>query len=370
MVWAFVDVLRNTDYGAGVPDDRIALAELYSLDQFYESRGLFFDGIFDNRITVFEALSLIGRAGRATPVLVGGQITLVRDLQRTLPVSLFSMRNIRKGSFSVNYLVQTEDSSNAAEVEYLDESNFKPKKIFVIQPGTTGNRPLSLKLFGVTNFAQADSEARYLVATNQYRRRQVSFTTEMDGFICRYGDLILVSHEMTQWGVSGEVIDFDLASKRLTLSEPVTVVPGSVIELALQDGSVVGPFEVNPGVDEFNVVVPSLTVEPYTGGVAERTRFVFGNSATFRQMAKITALQPRGIDSVEVRAVIEDNRVYSFANDAAVVAIEQGPAKFAPDEAALTYESASASQRSQYAFYARTNGRMSNEDSGYSYGSP
>ena len=59
-------------------------------------------------------------AGRAKPYMQGGVMRFMRDQQQTIPVALFSMRNIVKGSFSVDYLMPTVDTADAVDVGYFD----------------------------------------------------------------------------------------------------------------------------------------------------------------------------------------------------------------------------------------------------------
>src|SRR3546814_2642197 len=102
---AFADILRAS-YGAKLPDARIDLAALAQLDQVWASRGDQFDGVFDQQVTVWEALTRVARCGRAVPFLQGGIVRLVRDEARLLPVALFSPRNIVKNSLKIQYVMQ------------------------------------------------------------------------------------------------------------------------------------------------------------------------------------------------------------------------------------------------------------------------
>lgn len=365
VVWAFVDVLRSS----GVPDSRIALAELYELDQFYRARRIFFDAVFDNKIGMFEALSLIARAGRAVPMRVGGQFTMIRDSQRTMPVAMFSMRNIVKGSFSMSYDTITEETPNAVLVDYIDQDTFKPKQIKIQQPGTSGDVLAKFQLFGVTDPVNAENDAKHLLADNRYRRRRVSFTAEMDGFICQFGDPILVSHDLPKWGVSGDVVGFDQGI--LTLSEAVTFGQGAhYIRFCRKNGTVTNPYEVVAGGDEFEV----LLVEPlfdgdeiYTGSNYERTKFSFGGSVVASRLCKITGIVPRGFESVEVTAVVDDPRVYSKSNDLETYALEQAPAVYAPENFVGNYGSATQEQRDSFAFWSNDRGLMIANDSAYRF---
>ncbi|WP_239683498.1 host specificity factor TipJ family phage tail protein [Ferrovum sp. JA12] len=68
IAWAYTDILRAS-YGAKLTDTRIDLAALAQLDQVWTSRGDKFDGVFDQQVTDWEALTRAARCGRAVPFL-------------------------------------------------------------------------------------------------------------------------------------------------------------------------------------------------------------------------------------------------------------------------------------------------------------
>lgn len=59
-----------------------------------------------------------------------------------------------------------------------------------------------------------------MAAANRYRRRIVTFSTELEGLIPTYGDLIAIVHDMANWGQGGEIIS--QKENILSLSESVT----------------------------------------------------------------------------------------------------------------------------------------------------
>ncbi len=120
LAWAFADAARSR-YGAGLVDARIDLEALHALDAVWETRGDRFDAVFDQGLTVWEALTRIARCGRSLPFLQGGILRIARDAPRTHPVALFGPRNIVKGSFRVQYVMPGEDTADAVTVTYFSE---------------------------------------------------------------------------------------------------------------------------------------------------------------------------------------------------------------------------------------------------------
>lgn len=347
MVWACADICRAA-YGAKLTDAALPLADFAALADVLAARGDTFNYVFDGQTTVFEALKTAARTGRAVPILQGGRVRLFRDAPQTMPVGMFNGRNIVKGSFSIEYLMPSDDTADAIVVEYFEERTWAWDQVkgrvrdaaytaWLAAEGLTdtddaretwadlAENPVTVKIDGITSRAQALREADYSAADNRYRRRLPTFQTEMEGMIPTYGDLISVCHDMPRWGQGGEVTDFSpalgetappyAAGTVLTLSEPPEWTDGvdHYIALRSRNGSMVGPFLVTPG-DAANQVATSeaLTLTPYVGTDAERTYYAFGpGTDQWSRLCVCTALRPRsGGTRVEIVAAVEDARVH------------------------------------------------------------
>ena len=312
---AFADAARSR-YGAGLDDARIDLEALHALDAVWQSRGDRFDAVFDQSLTVWEALTRIARCGRALPFLRGGILRIARDAPRTLPVALFGPRNIVRGSFRVQYVMPGEDTADAVTVTYFSERTWTPDEVVAALPDSAteaADKPATVDLFGCTGAEQAMREGLYMAAANRYRRRIVTFRTELEGLIPTYGDLIAITHDLPRWGQGGEVVAVD--GWTLTLSEPLewdadTAERAHYLALRRRVGSLSGPWPVEPGGDERTVVLSEdPDPEPYTGAEEERTHFAFGPGEAWGLRARVMAVRPRG-EQVEITAVGEDARVH------------------------------------------------------------
>ena len=316
IAWAFVDACR-AEYGAELADDRIDLQALYDLHQTWEARGDYFDAVFDQIITVWEALTRISRCGRSVSFMQGGIVRCVRDEEKTLPVALFSPRNIVRGSFKIQYLMPGEDTADAVKVEFYNNQIWAPDEVTASLPDSMAEKPAGVSLFGCTGEDQANREGLYMAAANRYRRRMITFQTELEGLIPTYGDLITISHDMPRWGQGGEVIHLD--GLVLKLSEPLEWEDDQgndvthYIALRRRDGSVSGPWEVTPNGNNADeaLLAETLDFTPYTGTAEERTHFSFGPSENWGLLARVLGVRPRG-DLVEISAVGENPIVHSF----------------------------------------------------------
>ncbi|MEO5338553.1 MAG: phage tail protein, partial [Magnetospirillum sp. WYHS-4] len=292
IAWAFADVAR-ADYGAELADAKVDLTGLLALDAVWDGRGDHFDGVFDTSMTVWEALTRIARCGRAVPIQQGGIVRIVRDGPQSLPVALFGPRNIAKGSFRIRYVMPGEETADAVTVEYFSARTWRPDEVTAKLPDSAEEKTARLQLTGCTDKDHAGREGLYMAAANRYRRKLVTFQTELEGLIPTYGDLIALVHDMPRWGQGGEIVGWD--GETLITSEPLEWAARGVeggtpdgeanelvphyLALRRPDGAIAGPYPVISGETDYEAVPQApLDIEPYTGGEAERTHYAFGPS--------------------------------------------------------------------------------------------
>ena len=312
IAWAIADIARAA-YGGALQDGRIDLEALASLNDVWSGRGDHFDAVFDNPITVWEALARTSQAGRAGCFLQGGVLRTVRDQRQTIPVMLFTPRNIRKGSFRIDYRLADEDSATVVQAEFHNRRCWLNDTVTASIDEDT-HRKARVVLFGVTEEAHALREAQYLARVNKYRRKAITFSTEMEGLILTVGDLIAFSHPIPDWGIGGSVIGFDADNRILSLSEPVAFDDDDRGHLCLRDrkGAIQGQWVVTPGSLAHQVVLPAdATPTVELAGTAEPTLFAFGQkSDSLYLLARVVSIIARGIHHFEITALAEDNRVH------------------------------------------------------------
>lgn len=313
IAWAFADICR-AKYGANYADNRIDLSKLVSLDATWSARGDTFNGAYDSASTFWEALTLCAKAGRAKPYIQNGIIHIVRDEPRTLPVAMFNMQNIVAGSMSVQYLMPTDETADAIEVQYWNEEIWGWDFIDCAFPDSISAKPAKVQIFGVTNRAQAYREGMYLCAVNKYRRTLVSLGSEMEGFIPSFGDLCAISHDRPSWGQSGEIVAYDTATRIVTTSEPLDFsVPGTYyFAFRFRDGSVSAPYQATAGANEYQAILTTpLSFSPDIGVDRERTYYTFGIGQNQYKKALLAGVKPKDLQHCDLSFVLDDERVYT-----------------------------------------------------------
>lgn len=353
MVWVACDILRDTDYGAGFSDDKLDLDDLYDLSLIYRGRQDSFNGIFDRQISMWEAVQHVARCGRAVGIVQNGVFRMVRDRLQTLPLAMFTPSNIVDGSFSINYKMANEDTVDGFEIEFIDAASWAPAFEAQTAAGGTPSNAAHVRLFGCTNRPQAMREALYMARNNIYRRRMIRFTTELEGFIPTFGDLIVLSHDMPSWGSSGIILDVEGQPDKCTIvvSEPLAFEAGKNYYMAFRnrDGKIIngksyavsqvsgqakmatldklpaapdGAWRCNNSGDFTELqfwkqIVNNVPADPLDrimldhGPEREHTYYVFGEATTLYQRCVVKSIRPRGDILVEIEAVNEDDRIHT-----------------------------------------------------------
>ena len=332
IVWAFCDAVRAS-YGGRMADTFLNLSSLVALDAGYTSRGEYFDWVFDQRATLWEVLRLIAQCGQAVPMLVGSQITMIRDESKTIPIAIFGPDNMVKGSFSWELKLWEENPYDGLRVTYIDPVTWKEETVLCLLDGETGDYPEDVTLAGCTGRDHAYAWGMHRRRTKRYVRENIVFTTGLEGHIPSYGDLIAVAHDIPSWGVSGlisaETRQLNHPSPGFTtyvltlteghgMTEPVS--PGVYqILVRSREGSTLGPYPIQAIVGATQVVIAlqdSLNLwQTFVYDGSELPPFYqIGPAASgVTKLCKVVNLTPQQEDTVQITSVNYDSRVYTGA---------------------------------------------------------
>jgi predicted phage tail protein len=197
-------------------------------------------------MSIAEMLALVARTGRASPTWAKGILGVVFDKENLPITQVFGMSNIVANSFNVTYI--TANLADEFVVKFTNRDNdYKLDEVRQKTPGTVSPvNSVEVTIPGVTSAAQAGKEANLLAARQYYGRRRVSFETDVEGLVCSRGDVISVSHDLTNWAVSGRLVSGTTTA--LTLDRAVTFESAAAhyIGVRYPDGTYVIRQVVNP----------------------------------------------------------------------------------------------------------------------------
>ncbi len=310
IAWAFADACRNGDYSVGLPDARVDLETLLELDATWAARGDEFNGVFDTKGTFWDALTTIAAAGRAIPMYNGDIVSLVRDEPQTVRRGVYTPGNMVPGSFAIQYSFNTDDTPDSVDVQYFDETTWSWQDVMCVPTGSAGANPTQLKMVGISNRNQAWREGIYKAYSNRDQRKQVSWSTELDGLIPHFGNLLGISHDLPQWGIAGTVDGAD--GNVVFVDQQLEWTAGAqhyVVFRAL-DGSGLAPLRVQqPAGDTQGLSMQLLDALPagfeFSDGFSfEPTQFMFGPGIDkFAQDVRLVSVTPGDSNQVDLVAV-------------------------------------------------------------------
>lgn len=220
----FRHVLQSQANAWPVADSGIDLDTLADWHAFCADKGLEYNEVHSDDMSLGDVLKAVASAGRAYPRHDGLKWSVVIDRPQTLAVDHISPRNSSQFRWSWTYF----DPPHAFRVKFSDETNFfEPAERLVPWPGHAGEitRTEEIELPGKTNPDEIWVEARRRQYELQYRRGRYSCLQDGAARVGVRGDLVLVSHDIltsTQGG--GRVLS--IRGALVELDEVVTMAAG------------------------------------------------------------------------------------------------------------------------------------------------
>ena len=203
--WVFYDICTAKRYGLG---DRLAGKvdkwSLYRLAQYCDEMVDDGKGGKEPRFTVnvylqkaddaYRVLQNLSSVFRALSFWDGQSIVVDADTPKE-PVYVFSNANVVGGEFSYTG-TRARDRHTIVKCAYDDpDNNFETDYIYVQDEHAIakyGINQLELNLFGCTSKAQAQRAGIWALKSEQLETETVSFSTGLDGFIPKVGEIIHV----------------------------------------------------------------------------------------------------------------------------------------------------------------------------------
>jgi len=327
IAWALADIVR-AHYGAERADALVDLEKLLTLDSVWDGRGDEFNYRFDTTVTLWDALKIAARAGRAYPIMNNQVISFVRTAAQAAPATIFNRHNLR--NFRVEYALLNDETDDSVLAEFVDPSAGWVTNQVLCQPvGSAAARPKRITYRGITDRDQAFREGIYDATCALKQRKVCRFETELEGYIPNRGDMIIVANEDFRYDQGGEIVA--VSGTTLTTSEDLTFGVGSyAIRLRKADGTVAGPHVVTAGSQPNQCVLNSpLDWSPETGGSAVRSLYQLGLVGSTLVEWIVQEIKPRGGNVVELVCVAEVDAVHTA--DEATPPPDNTPAPIASD---------------------------------------
>ena len=259
-----------------------------------KTNGFTFNYIYDTAMRLWDALKYPEAVGRGKVIPVGTRFTCVSDYQST-PVQLFTVANIKHGSFTEEFQ-GVEARANSVEISFLNKDKDYERDVIPVYGDTydesdTLTNPAQVELMGCTSLEQAYKHGKHFLRCNKYEIRTVTIEAFTDAIACTVGDIILIQHDIPEWGEGGRVVA--VSGQTITLDKEVSVQPGKNYQLLIRSNStdIVSTFNV-VNVSGINVIVKeAIPVQPdavYAFGEVSKSAKPFRVLAITKTLSEMT----------------------------------------------------------------------------------
>lgn len=259
-----------------------------------KTNGFTFNYIYDTAMRLWDALKYPEAVGRGKVIPVGTRFTCVSDYQST-PVQLFTVANIKHGSFTEEFQ-GVEARANSVEISFLNKDKDYERDVIPVYGDTydesdTLTNPAQVELMGCTSLEQAYKHGKHFLRCNKYEIRTVTIEAFTDAIACTVGDIILIQHDIPEWGEGGRVVA--ASGQTITLDKEVLVQPGKDYQLLIRSNAtdIVSTFNV-VNVSGLNVIVKeAIPVQPdavYAFGEISKSAKPFRVLAITKTLSEMT----------------------------------------------------------------------------------
>ena len=201
-----------------------------------DEKHITFNYIYDNASQVWDALKYAENVGRGKVIPLGTRFSCIYDYAAT-PTQLFTVGNIKMDSFMEEFQA-TSSRANAIEVSFLNKAKDYERDVLPVfseeyDVTTSLASPAQVELMGCVDVDQAYNYAKHYLRANKYEIRTCTFEAFTDAIACTIGDVILLQHDVTDWGQGGRVES--AVGNKVTLDREVTFERGKTYRLMVRN---------------------------------------------------------------------------------------------------------------------------------------
>lgn len=198
----FLWLLRGPMNPKPAPDAMIDWAALEAWHTWCADNGFECNAYVQQGEPLKSLLNKVAVTGRASPSLRDGKYTVVRDIEKTVPIQHFTPRNSRnfsgkKAFYPIPDVVNLTFVN--AEVGYQSDTRPVYNDGFDAASAETAE---NIDVWGITDPDQIWRHGRYLIASKKLRPEVYTLETDVENIVCTRGDLVRVSHDVPLFGIA------------------------------------------------------------------------------------------------------------------------------------------------------------------------
>lgn len=316
--WAAYDILHhclkfgNTYEVQGVPKESMDYHSFEAWANECDNNEIEFNYLYDSAMQVSEALQYPSRVGRGAVIMCGTKYSCVYDFAAQ-PSQLFTMANIKEGTFKEEFQ-DIGERANAIEVSFVNENKDYDRDVLTVfnddyDAQDTNTQPTQVELMGCTSAEQAYRYGKFYLRENKYEIRTVTFEAWTDAIACTVGDVILLQHDITDWGDGGRVVSVDAEHRTIILDH----------EIKSDCDKIIVRDQQTDELHEADIITVSGTMVTVssTEGFSEDAVFAAGTKGREAKKFKVTSVKKNESETTrEITAVEYYDELYSADLDA------------------------------------------------------
>jgi len=182
--------------------------------------------ILDYDTTLQDLLLKVTSAAQASVNMLDGKYGVLLDINRTIPVQIFTPRNSTGFSSSKSF----NSRPHGLKVTYIDpNSEWQPNEIIVYDDGydfETATEFEDIQTFACTEVEQAWRFGRYYLTQNKLRQEVITLKVDFEQLVCTRGDYVkIVQDAMRVGGTAARVKD--VTGNVITIDEGIETIVAS-----------------------------------------------------------------------------------------------------------------------------------------------
>ena len=315
--------------GGGAATNRIDWDALDDLDTTLAARSDFFDGEFSDETTLWEALMIIFKPGYSEPVIRDGKLSAIRFVEGSNFTQIFSPDVMLGDGLQIDYEFSSGIDADGVQVEYFDITQNGNNVVDCELTGDLFQRATRINAIGITDRDRAWRLGMRERQLTLLKPAMYTFSTELDGLNCEYGDPIAIASQWYYGCQSGCVTSVDGSTVWVDVDLEYTAPVNHYAVFRDIDGQFQGPYQctIGPTTNRLILVSPSsLYFTPVTTNTlsaldepcaTERTMFAFGPLDLFYKRAIVRNVSQLSDSEVKITAEEYLEDLFLYDNDTA-----------------------------------------------------
>jgi hypothetical protein len=183
--------------------------------------------ILDFETTLQQLIGQVANAAQASMNIIDGKYGVLLDVQKTIPVQIFTPRNSVGFSSSRNY----PRRPHALKVTYVDpNTDWQPNELIVYDDTFNIDNATEfedIQTFACTKVEQAFRFGRYFMAQHKLRQETMTLRVDFEQLVCTRGDFVQITQDSMKVGGTPARVKSITMGGQVVIDEGIETLPVS-----------------------------------------------------------------------------------------------------------------------------------------------